>query len=184
MLICTTLVLVTASVAVVLEALASPPVSLDELHPTATIRTKPVKAAILCMVVWYRRVLTDVQPLLRRAGPRMALPFEVASARGVQVEHSVDERRHALIAPRPVVLQAGRYDHAADPKGEFMAAVAAEPGYGLLGADVSGSPEADWPPPTPILDYAGYYMHDGGHGTSAEDRSVFLDFLQRHLHGQ
>jgi hypothetical protein len=51
MLICTTLVLVTASVAVVLEALASSPVSLDELHPTATSRTNPVSAAILCIMV-------------------------------------------------------------------------------------------------------------------------------------
>lgn len=48
MLICTTLV-PGASVAVVLEALASSPVSLDELHPTATRRTNPVSTASLCM---------------------------------------------------------------------------------------------------------------------------------------
>ena len=39
----------------------------------------------------------------------------------------------ALIAPRPVLLQTGNKDNWSDPKGEFLAAVAAGPVYRLFG---------------------------------------------------
>ena len=39
----------------------------------------------------------------------------------------------SLIAPRPLLLQTGDTDHWSDPKGEFVAAVAAGPVYSLLG---------------------------------------------------
>ena len=41
----------------------------------------------------------------------------------------------SLIAPRPLFLQTGDTDLWSDPKGEFLAAVAAAPVYQLLGKD-------------------------------------------------
>jgi hypothetical protein len=86
----------------------------------------------------------------------------------------------ALIAPRPLLLQTGDKDYWSDPKGEFLAAVAAEPVYRLLGKDGLGT--NDWPPAgTPILHTIGYFMHDGGHGSLPSDWNVYLDFMKTHL---
>jgi hypothetical protein len=86
----------------------------------------------------------------------------------------------ALIAPRPVLLQTGDTDRWSDPKGEFLAAVAAEPVIRLLGArglETSEMPTAG----QPILHTLGYAMHAGGHGPVPSDWDVFLDFLALHL---
>jgi hypothetical protein len=87
----------------------------------------------------------------------------------------------ALIAPRPVLLQTGSTDSWSDPKGEFLAAVAAEPVYKLLGKD--GLDTDTWPAAKqPILHDIGYYMHDGGHGMVPTDWAVYVEFLKKHLH--
>ena len=86
----------------------------------------------------------------------------------------------ALIAPRPVLLQTGDTDYWSDPKGEFLAAVAAAPVYRLLGQeglDTDQMPAAG----QPILHTLGYYMHAGGHGTVPSDWDQFQKFLQMHL---
>jgi hypothetical protein len=86
----------------------------------------------------------------------------------------------ALLAPRPVLLQTGTTDGWSDPKGEFMAAVAAAPVFKLLGADGLGTdvmPE----PGTPILHTLGYFEHVGGHGSLPSDWDVFLKFMDLHL---
>ena len=85
----------------------------------------------------------------------------------------------ALIAPRPVMLQTGRYDHAADPKGEFLAAVAASPVYELLGKQGLGAQTEDWPPAETLRNDIGYHMNNSGHG--ANDWRVHADFLKKHL---
>ena len=86
----------------------------------------------------------------------------------------------ALIAPRPVLLQTGNTDKWSDPYGEFLAAVAAEPVYELLGKQGLGT---DKMPPAgqAILHTIGYFMHDGGHGPRPTDWPVFLEFMQMHL---
>lgn len=86
----------------------------------------------------------------------------------------------ALIAPRPVLLQTGDKDFWSDPKGEFLAAVAAEPVYRLLGKEGLNTQEMP-PAGQSILHTIGYYMHAGGHGTIPSDWEVFLKFLQMHL---
>jgi hypothetical protein len=86
----------------------------------------------------------------------------------------------ALIAPRPVLLQTGDTDVWSDPKGEFLAAVAAGPVYRLLGKpglDTDQMPQAGHP----ILHTLGYAMHAGGHGTIPSDWDLFLKFMQMHL---
>src|SRR5580698_1573354 len=86
----------------------------------------------------------------------------------------------ALIAPRPLLLQTGNTDYWSDPKGEFLAAVAAAPVYKLLGKDPLDTdvwPEAK----TPILHDLGYYMHDGGHGMVPTDWDIYIEFMKMHL---
>lgn len=86
----------------------------------------------------------------------------------------------ALMAPRPVLLQTGDKDDWSDPKGELLAAVAAQPVYRLLGKqglDIDTLPPAG----TPILHTIGFLMHAGGHGIVPSDWDVFVDFLRMHL---
>jgi hypothetical protein len=89
----------------------------------------------------------------------------------------------ALMAPRPVLLQTGDKDLWSDPKGEFLAAVAAGPVFRLLGKQ---GLETDQMPPagTPILHTLSYYMHAGGHGTIPSDWDQFLAFLKMHLQAE
>jgi len=86
----------------------------------------------------------------------------------------------ALIAPRPVLLQTGDTDFWSDPKGEFLAAIAAGPVYRLLdrqGLDTDQMPAAG----QPIMHTLGLYMHAGGHGTIPSDWDQFVKFMQLHL---
>ncbi|HZL29035.1 MAG TPA: acetylxylan esterase [Acidobacteriaceae bacterium] len=87
----------------------------------------------------------------------------------------------ALIAPRPLLLQTGNTDYWSDPKGEFLAEVAAGPVYKLLGKQDLGTDV--WPAAKqPILHDLSYYMHDGGHGMVPTDWDIYLQFLKMHLH--
>jgi hypothetical protein len=86
----------------------------------------------------------------------------------------------ALMAPRPVLLQTGDKDFWSDPKGEFLAAVAAGPVYRLLGKqglDTNEMPAAG----VGIFHDIGYFMHAGGHGTIPSDWDQYLKFMQMHL---
>jgi len=87
----------------------------------------------------------------------------------------------ALIAPRPLLLQTGNTDYWSDPKGEFLAEVAAGPVYKLLGKDPLDTDV--WPAARqPILHDLAYYMHDGGHGMVPSDWDIYIEFLKMHLH--
>jgi hypothetical protein len=86
----------------------------------------------------------------------------------------------ALMAPRPVLLQTGDTDYWSDPKGEFLAAVAAEPVYRLLGKQGLGTdkmPAAG----EAIMHDIGYLMHAGGHGTIPSDWEQYLKFMEMHF---
>jgi len=87
----------------------------------------------------------------------------------------------ASIAPRPLLLQTGDTDFWSDPKGEFLAAVAAGSVYRLLGRQ---GLETDQMPAAgrPIMNTLGYFMHAGGHGTIPSDWDQFVKFIQLHLH--
>jgi hypothetical protein len=86
----------------------------------------------------------------------------------------------ALIAPRPLFLQTGDKDFWSDPKGEFLAAVAAGPVYKLLGKqglEINKMPAPD----ESIMRTIGYREHAGGHGTVASDWPEFLRFMEMHF---
>jgi hypothetical protein len=85
----------------------------------------------------------------------------------------------SLIAPRPLLLQTGDTDRWSDPKGEFLAAVAATPVYRLLGK--TGITTDTMPPAgQPLFDTLSYFMHSGGHGALPSDWDVFLKFVGTH----
>jgi hypothetical protein len=86
----------------------------------------------------------------------------------------------SLIAPRPVLLQTGDTDIWSDPKGEFLAALAAEPVFKLLGKQGLGTDQVP-AAGQPIFHTLGYVMHAGGHGTIPSDWDLFLKFMQMHL---
>jgi hypothetical protein len=88
----------------------------------------------------------------------------------------------ALIAPRPVLLQTGSTDYWSDPRGEFLAAVAAGPVYKLLGKQDLGTDV--WPAAKVPLFSNGlnYYMHDGPHGMVPTDYDIYVQFLKAQFH--
>jgi hypothetical protein len=86
----------------------------------------------------------------------------------------------ALAAPRPLYVASASEDLWADPRGEFLAAVAAGPVwslFGLTGLGAADFPEAD----RSIGDRVGYHVRTGGHDLLEFDWERFADFADRHL---
>jgi hypothetical protein len=87
----------------------------------------------------------------------------------------------ALCAPRPVYVNGGLTDQWSDPKGEFLALVAAGPVYRLLGAKDLGVTEVP-PLDKPITSgELAFHYHSGGHQAVPADWKAFLDFAERHF---
>lgn len=86
----------------------------------------------------------------------------------------------ALIAPRPVLITSATKDQWADPKGEFLGGLHAEPVFKLLGAGGLGTTEHPAPDKA-VGDRIGYYLRTGEHDVTLEDWKVYLDFADRHL---
>lgn len=89
----------------------------------------------------------------------------------------------SLIAPRPVLQIVGVSDVWSDPRGEWEAAKAARPVYGLYG--LKGAETDDYPlPGTLILNDMGYFIHDAGHTVLPADFDVMTDFMDKYFTNQ
>ena len=87
----------------------------------------------------------------------------------------------ALNAPRPVFITGGTQDQWSDPRGEFLAEVAAGPVYRLVGKKDLGTSDGPLLDTPLITGDLGFYYHTGGHTITAADWNAFLVFADRYL---
>ena len=88
----------------------------------------------------------------------------------------------AMTAPRPLYVASAVDDRWADPRGEFLAAVAASPVWKLFGLEGLGTdafPAID----TPVGQTVGYHVRTGQHDLLEYDWLRFADFADRTLRG-
>ena len=86
----------------------------------------------------------------------------------------------ALIAPRPLYVASADEDQWADPKGEFLAAVAASDVYERLGRKGVGT-TAMPPVNQPVGDTVRYHVRTGKHDITAYDWQQYLGFAEKHF---
>lgn len=100
---------------------------------------------------------------------------------GREADCPVDQHQLiALIAPRPLLVTSATEDLWADPKGEFLSLVGADPVYRLLGT--SGLSITAQPPPDQLHNGPlAYLLRTGPHDITATDWQAYLDFADTQL---
>ena len=88
----------------------------------------------------------------------------------------------ALVAPRPLYVCSGIKDLWADPLGEYLSVVYANPVYQLYGKHLMPYAENHLPPVnTPQIGDIAYHVEDAGHQFGAYDWEQFLLFFNNYL---
>jgi hypothetical protein len=88
----------------------------------------------------------------------------------------------AMTAPRPLAVASAVEDRWADPRGEFLAAVAASPVWKLFGREGIGASD-DPPVGKSVGDWVQYHVRAGKHDLLAEDWEHFTRFALRKFAG-
>jgi hypothetical protein len=89
----------------------------------------------------------------------------------------------ALIAPRPLYVASAEEDQWADPKGEFLAAVAASPVYELFGKKGIGTNQMP-AVHQPVGEFVRYHVRAGKHDVTEYDWEQYLNFADLHFRGK
>ena len=88
----------------------------------------------------------------------------------------------ALMAPRLVYVASATKDAWADPEGEFLSCVYAEPVYrlfGLEGLKTTSMPKPDCP--LHNNGHIAYHIRTGKHDLTEYDWKCFMDFADKHF---
>jgi hypothetical protein len=84
------------------------------------------------------------------------------------------------MAPRPLYVASAEDDKWADPKGEFLSAINAEPVYALFGkkgVGIKEMPAVNKPEGETIR----YHVRTGKHDMTLYDWQQYLDFADKHF---